>query len=272
VTPLRFLAALLAVAVVWMPWPPAATGKGFLLGRDVRVTCDSGNRAERPREGSSSALTDWAWKRAKPVVLGCASLPDEAGTVQLSAPAHAPFGGCVLDSYTVGSRQGGLLCAHFSRAFTTKRRAAGLWITRLGQGMPSVALGAAAPRVRHVYLWYSLESGAPGITPSFNITVNRHLARRLGAPAGFNYFAAALPPDADLCQRTLVGGRAPAGAFGPAALFDSSVITRMEGAGLTETPPSRHCIRQRGTSDPLTRLMRRLNSTLAALVRERGAD
>jgi len=266
VTRARVAAGLLAAVIAWASWPSPAAGKGFPLGRDIRVTCDAGARAERSRKQSSGFLNPGDRLRSRPTILACASLPNDAGTVQLSALPHAPFPGCVLDSYTVAPGNGGLLCADFSRVLNALRKVAGLWITRLGPGGPSVALGAATSDVHHLYLWYTLQSGAPGIASTRRITVDRRLARQLGAPPRFTYFAGVLPADVDLCQQTLVGGRAPGGAFGPAALFDTPV-TRTEGAGLTETPRSERCTRQKGPTDPVTALMRGLNATLAAFTR-----
>ena len=200
--------------------------------------------------------------------MGCASLPMGAGRVQLSAPPRAPFRGCVLDSYTVGPREGGIICAEFSRAFTAERKAVGFWITRLAPGGPSVAIGAGAPDISHVYLWYSLLSGVPGITPLARIPVGQELARRLGAPGRFSYLVGALPPTTDLCQQTLVEALGPSRSFGPSAFLDTSLITRTEGDGnLTETPRSSACARRLNAGDPLTGFARMVTSTLAVLMR-----
>jgi hypothetical protein len=267
----RIVGALLVAAVSSALWPSPAAGKGIAFGRDIRVTCDPGDHAEPARKGSSHPLAPGSRPRPRPIIVGCASLPDGAGTVQLSAlphPPRAPFRGCVLDSYTVGRHQGGFLCAKFSRAFTLERRAVGLWITRLTPGGPSVALGAAAPQIVPLYLWYSLQSGLPGVTPVTRIPVGPKLALRLSAPAGFSYLAGALPPETDLCQGTLVGGLGSGRLFGPSTFLDTSLITRTEGDGnLTETPRSSLCARRLKTSDPLSALARTLSSTVAALIR-----
>jgi hypothetical protein len=262
----RVVATLLVASAGWALWTPSVAAKGFPLGRDIRVTCEAGTHPEAARKGSSRFSTPGSRQRARPIVVGCAPLPHGAGTVQLTAAPRAPFRGCVLDSYTVGRREGGILCADFSRAFTAERRAVGLWITRLTPDGPSVALGAAAAGVRDLYLWYTHRSGLPRVTPLARIPVGQGLARQLGAPARLSYLAGALPPDTDLCQETLVGGGGASGAFGPAAFLDTSIITRTEGDGnLTETAGASQCRRLLRTDDSLSALTRMLSFPVAGL-------
>lgn len=262
----RVVAALLVASAGWALWTPPVAAKGFPLGRDIRVTCEAGAHPEAVTQGSSRSSTPGSRQRPRPIVVGCAPLPHGAGTVQLTAAPRAPFRGCVLDSYTVGHREGGILCADFSRAFADGRRAVGLWITRLTADGPSAALGAAAPGVRDPYLLYTHRSGLPGVTPLARIPVGQGLARQLGAPEKFSYVAGALPPDTDLCRETLVAGGGVGGAFGPGVFLDTGIISRTEGDGnLTETAGASQCRRLLRTDNSLSAMTRMLSSSVARL-------
>jgi hypothetical protein len=266
VTFMRLVAALVIAAAGSALWASPAGAKGFPFGRDIRITCDAGHRAEIADRGSPLPALPRERLRRTMMVVGCATLPNQAGTVQLTAAPRAPFRGCVLDSYTVVRRSGGILCADFSQAFTRHRKALGLWITRLTRDGPSVALGAATSNVGQAFLWYWLRSDLSGVTPLTTIPVPPSLAHRLGATEGFSYLAGGLPPETDLCQGTVITGRAGDRPFGPSAFLDTSLITRTEGdGGLTETPLSRKCTGRRWTSsDPVT-VARTLTSAFSTL-------
>jgi hypothetical protein len=267
VTMTRVVAALAMAAATSTLWTSSAAAKGLPLGRDIRVTCNTRDRAELV-ERQSPLLGPGDRVRRTLKVIGCASLPNHAGTVQLTAAPRAPFRGCVLDSYTVARPEGGILCTHFREAFTAQRKAVGLWITRLTAGGSSVALGAATSDIRHAYLWYWLGNGLPGITPLTTIPVGRKLAETLGAPGRFSFLAGAVPPETDLCPGTLVAGNGADRHFGPYNFLDTSLITRTEGdGGLTETPRSSKCTRRLGVSDPLATATRAVTSAIAALFR-----
>jgi hypothetical protein len=261
----RLVAALLIAAAACGLRISSAEAKGFPFGRDIRITCQAGDRGE-PADHRLPALPRERLRRSL-TVIDCASLPNQAGTVQLTAAPRAPWRGCVLDSYTVGGPSGGILCADLSEAFNPQRKAVGLWITKLTREGPSVALGAATSGVGQAYLWYWLRSGGLGITPLVSMPVERGLARKLGATGRFGYLVGGLPPEADLCQGTVLTGRAGDRPFGPSPFLDTSLITRTEGdGGLTETPLSRKCTGRRWTSRDPT-IARTLTSTFAPLFR-----
>jgi hypothetical protein len=266
---MRLVAALVIAAAGSALWTSPATAKGFPFGRDIRITCDAGHRAEIADRGSATlpALRRERLRRTM-MVVGCATLPNDAGTVQLTAAPRAPFRGCILDSYTIGRRSGGILCADFSEAFTRDRKAVGLWITRLTRDGPSVALGAATSDVGQAFLWYWLRSGLSRVTPLTTIPVDPNVARRLGATEGFSYLAGGLPPESDLCQGTVITGRAGDRPLGPSAFLDTSLVTRTEGdGGLTETPLSHECTGRLTTSSALVTVAPTLTSTFATLFR-----